>query len=300
MTSREGMEERLELFERGTERFTNESEPPPDWRPSVLGLAVRSPAIWSLVALVFVAVFAPLLSPYGPMEFAGAQNLPPSAAHFFGTDGNGMDVFSRVLYAARIDLLLPLLATVISVTVGTYLGLLSGYFHGLLDATLQRLADIFQAFPVVILSIAMLAALGTSIRNLVLVVALVGTPLYYRIVRTIVRPLRSAEFIDAAVCSGHSRARIVFSHLLPAARPSIEALFPNSFATAIQVLAGLSFLGLGVRVPNPEWGVMIQQGAGGIVLGHWWTAMFPGAAIFVVVLTLNRVSAWSARTWRAR
>ncbi len=212
MTSREGMEERLELFERGTERFTNESEPPPDWRPSVLGLAVRSPAIWSLVALVFVAVFAPLLSPYGPMEFAGAQNLPPSAAHFFGTDGNGMDVFSRVLYAARIDLLLPLLATVISVTVGTYLGLLSGYFHGLLDATLQRLADIFQAFPVVILSIAMLAALGTSIRNLVLVVALVGTPLYYgfhprALVNRVCKKVQAAATFDDSVTLSPSSNR---------------------------------------------------------------------------------------------
>jgi peptide/nickel transport system permease protein len=223
-----------------------------------------------------------------------------SGAHLFGTDSNGMDVFSRVVYAARKDLLLPLAAAALSVVVGVPLGALAGFVGGWLDRILSRAAEILQAFPVVLLALTILVAVGSSLVNVAAVIALINVPIYFRIVRSLVQPMRSAEFVEAARLTGNTGAGIVLRHLLPNVWSPVLAQFTVNFAWAIQILAGLSFLGLGIRVPNAEWGLMVQQGSEYVAEGKWWIAFFPGIAIFATVLTLNRIGAWIQSVSRAR
>ena len=270
-------------------------------RRGTLHSAVRSPALWLLGLLVLVAILAHVLAPFGPTEITtGGDFHPPSTTYLFGTDGNGMDVFSRVLYGARKDLLLSLAAVAIAAAVGVLLGSTAGYIGGWLDSLLQRLSEIVQAFPVVMLGMAVLVALGTTLLNLTLVIALVNIPVYFRIVRSVVLPLRESEFVEAARCAGNTNTSILVRHLLPNVWAPVIAQFTVNFAWAIQVIAGLSFLGLGVRVPEPEWGTMVQQGSDAVIRGIWWVSFAPGIAIFVTVLVLNRVGAWMERTWRVR
>ncbi|MFT3964381.1 MAG: ABC transporter permease [Sphingobium sp.] len=261
--------------------------------PSVATRALRSPAVWLMLALVGLALAAPLIAPHGPVEIvATGADRPPSLAHPFGTDANGMDVFSRVLHAARIDLLLPVLAALVSTGVGTLTGLFSGYIGGFVDAATQRAMEVLQAFPVVMLAMAILVALEPTMTNIVLVIALINIPPYYRTVRAIVRPMRQAAFIDAARCLGQGPVAIVLRHLLPNVWLAVLSQFTVNFAVAIQALAGLSFLGLGVAFPQPEWGLMCEQGADGMIRGVWWPSLFPGGAILLTVLALNRLARW--------
>lgn len=258
-----------------------------------LRIVVAAPAVWMVVALLLMAVFAPILSPYGPTDVDPARRLmPPSSMHWFGTDSFGMDIFSRVLYAARIDLLLAVASAVLAAVVGAPLGALSGYMGGLVDALLQRMIEVIQSFPVVLLAMAILTALGINIMNLVLVIALINMPVYLKIVRSVVLPMRSAEFVEAARCANHSTLSIVIRHILPNTWGPIAAQFSINCAWAIQIIAGLSFLGLGVHVPNPEWGIMVQQGADYIVTGQWWVAFFPGMAMIFAVLALYLFGDW--------
>lgn len=252
-----------------------------------------APAVWLTIALLLVAVLAPALAPYGPTEVDSSRRLlPPSAAHWFGTDGFGMDIFSRVLYAARTDLVLALAAAGLAVAIGVPLGALSGYVGGWLDEVLQRMTEVIQSFPVVLLAMAVLTALGINLVNLVLVIALINIPVYLKIVRSVVLPMRSAEFVEAARCAGHGTASIVVRHIMPNTWGPVVAQFSINCAWAIQVIAGLSFLGLGVRVPEPEWGLMVQQGANYVVTGQWWVAFFPGVAIVIAVLALHLLGDW--------
>jgi peptide/nickel transport system permease protein len=268
-------------------------------RQTLLRSALRSPAVWSLVILVLLAVLASVIAPYGETEITEAgKNAEPSASHLFGTDSNGMDVFSRVLFGARKDLLLALAAAALAAVVGVFFGAVAGYAGGWTNAILQRIAEILQSFPTVLLAMAALVALGVTLTNLTLVIALVNVPVYYWIVRSVVRPMRHAEFVEAARCTGSSPVRIVVRHLLPNVTGPVIAQFTVNFAWAIQIIAGLSFLGLGVHVPEAEWGLMIQQGSGDLIRGIWWPSFFPGAAIFIAVLTLNRLGAWLHRMER--
>jgi peptide/nickel transport system permease protein len=255
--------------------------------------ALRSPAVWFSGALVAAAIVGPLVAPYGPTEVDPAIQLQaPSSAHWFGTDSLGMDVFSRVLHGARKDFLLAFAAAALAAAIGAPLGTVAGLVGGWLDAALQRATEVIQAFPVVLLAMAVLIAVGVTLTNLALVIAFINVPVYFRIVRSIVLPMRSADFVAAARCTGNSSAGIIVRHLLPNVSAPVIAQFSVNFAWAIQIIAGLSFLGLGVRVPEPEWGLMVQQGASYVVTGEWWIAFFPGAAIFVSVLALNRLGAW--------
>lgn len=255
--------------------------------------ALASPAIWLSALLLLVAVLAPLLAPYDAIDVALSRRLqPPSTAHWFGTDAFGMDIFSRVLYAARTDLLLALAAAGLAIVIGVPLGALSGYAGGWVDDLLQRMTEVIQAFPVVLLAMAVLTALGINLTNLVLVIALINIPVYLKIVRSIVLPMRSAEFIEAARCANHGTMTIVIRHIMPNTWGPVVAQFSINCGWAIQVIAGLSFLGLGVRVPEPEWGLMVQQGATYIVTGQWWVAFFPGVAIVVAVLALHLLGDW--------
>lgn len=260
-----------------------------------------APAAWAALAIVVAAVLAPVLAPYGPTELsAGPRLAPPSSEHWFGTDSFGMDILSRVLYGARKDLVLAFAAAGLAVLVGVPIGALAGYVGGWVDALAQRATEVIQSFPLVLFAMAVLVAVGVTLPNLAAVIAVVNVPVYFRIVRSIVLPLRRAEFVEAARVTGSSSGSIIVRHLLPNVWAPVVAQFSVNFAWAIQIIAGLSFLGLGVRIPEAEWGLMVQQGAEYVQTGEWWVAFFPGAAIFATVLTLNRLGAWIESLGRVR
>lgn len=245
-----------------------------------------------LVALIVVlAILAPLIAPYDPEQADAAVTLlPPSGSHLLGTDISGMDVFSRVIYSARIDLLIAVAGTLLSLAVGMPLGLIAGYFSGTrgpwgwLSEGMMRAADVLQAFPVFVLAIALVAALGPSARNVIVAITFVNAPIYLRLMRTQALSLRERRFVDAARVAGSSETRIVIRHILPNA--TAPAIIQSSVNVGWSVLltAGLSFVGAGVRVPTPEWGSMIAVGAQNMITGQWWPALFPGIAIGITVL----------------
>jgi len=238
-----------------------------------------------LTVAVLAAIFAPLLSKWGPTEIDPSGTLArPGGAHLLGTDGNGMDVWSRVLHAGRIDLGIAVCAVALAVLVGTFLGLLAGYLGGWIDDVLMRVVDIFQAFPTFILALAVAALLGDGFGNLVITIALVNAPAYARLVRAEVRTLREMPYVDAARTSGASTAGIIWRHLLPNSLTPVRVIAPLNCGWAMLTLAGLSFLGLGITVPTAEWGSMISLGTSDVVAGRWWTSVPPGLALLVCVL----------------
>ncbi|HZO95935.1 MAG TPA: ABC transporter permease [Gaiellaceae bacterium] len=244
-----------------------------------------------ITAIVVLALFAPLIVPYDPETADPAITLAaPSGSHWLGTDISGMDILSRVISSARIDLLIAVLGTLFSVLVGGPLGLIAGYFSGTrglwgwVSEGMMRVADVLQAFPVFVLAIALVAALGQSARNVIIAIAFVNAPIYLRLLRTQALSLRERRFVDAARVAGNGELRIVFRHILPnAVAPAIIQASVN-MGWAVLLTAGLSFVGAGVRVPTPEWGSMIAVGAQNMITGQWWPALFPGIAIAVTVL----------------
>ncbi|WP_433528187.1 ABC transporter permease [Micromonospora sp. CA-263727] len=246
-------------------------------------LIITGATILALVAVA--AVGAPLFSSWGATEIDPAATLAaPGGDHLLGTDGNGMDIWSRVLYAARLDLGIAVAAVALAVLVGTLLGLVAGYRGGWLDDVLMRVVDIFQAFPTFILALAVAALLGNGTVNLIITIAAVNAPAYARLVRAEVRTQRELPFVDAAVTSGASTAGILWRHLLPNSLTPVRVIAPLNCGWAMLTLAGLSFLGLGVSIPEAEWGAMISLGAADVVGGRWWTSVPPGLALFVSVL----------------
>ncbi|WP_405109558.1 ABC transporter permease [Micromonospora sp. NBC_01405] len=246
-------------------------------------LIVTGAAILAVIAVA--ALCAPLLSSWGETEIDPAATLTaPGGGHLLGTDGNGMDIWSRVLYAARLDLGIAVAAVALAVTVGTLLGLVAGYRGGWIDDVLMRVVDIFQAFPTFILALAVAALLGNGTVNLIITIAAVNAPAYARLVRAEVRTLRELPFVDAAVTSGASTAGILWRHLLPNSLTPVRVIAPLNCGWAMLTLAGLSFLGLGVSIPAAEWGAMISLGAADVVGGRWWTSVPPGLALLVCVL----------------
>lgn len=238
-----------------------------------------------LAVAVLAALFAPLLTSWGPTDIDPSATLAsPGGAHLLGTDGNGMDVWSRMLYAARLDLGVAVCAVALAVVVGTTLGLIAGFRGGWLDDVLMRVVDIFQAFPTFILALAVAALLGGGFGNLVITIAAVNAPAYARLVRAEVRGLRELPYIDAARTSGVSTAAIMLRHLLPNSLTPVRVIAPLNCGWAMLTLAGLSFLGLGVTVPTAEWGSMISLGTSDVVAGRWWTSVPPGLALLICVL----------------
>jgi peptide/nickel transport system permease protein len=243
-----------------------------------------------LVVVVALALLAPLLTPYGPLD----QDLlnakkPPSWGHPFGTDNFGRDVLTRVLFGARVDLLIGLVPTAITFVVGVSLGAVAGYFGGRVDAVLMRLVDIAVAFPFFVLLIALVAMLGPGLRNMIVAISLVGWISYARIVRGEVLVARQAEYVLAARTLGFGDARIIAGHLLPNV---ITAAIVFSMADIVlNILLGtaLSFLGLGPQAPTAEWGRMIQEGRQFIASGEWWMTTFPGLAIVVVAVAFSLI-----------
>lgn len=241
-----------------------------------------------LAALVLSGYFAPLpYDPVAPDVFAILQ--PPSAAHWFGTDANGFDVLSRTIEAPRRDLPLAIFGTLLSLVIGVPLGLL-GSGRTRLAETMMRALDVFQAFPLVIIAVAIVTLTGNHIQNVVYAIAVINVPRFMRLIRSEALSLRESRFMEAAVATGCSPARIMFRHLLPNVREVILVQASLAAAYALIVIASLNFLGIGVSPPAPTWGSMIQSGAQNIASGQWWISAFPSLGLFVAVLCFNAIA----------
>lgn len=269
-------------------------------RARIHQVLARTPSIAiaaAVVALVSaLAVFAPILAPYPPEQADPSAILqPPSSEHWFGTDINGMDVFSRLLWGGRIDLLIAATSTVLALLIGALLGATVGYFSGertpsgwLADTTM-RILDALQAFPFFVLALALVAILGRNVSNIIYVLLFLQVPYFLRLTRSAVITTRKEAFVDAARCVGNSEVRVVLRHVLP---NSLTPALVNASVVAggaILLTAGLSFLGAGVPAPRPEWGYMVSVGAESLYTGQWWPALIPGAWIGIVVLSLAKL-----------
>lgn len=242
-----------------------------------------------IVVLVFLAVAlaAPLIAPYDPNAINAWQVLaPPSWQHWFGTDELGRDVFSRVLYGARISLKVGFVAVGIAVFIGTIVGLVSGYYSGVVDTVLMRMVDIMLCFPAFFLILAVITFLEPSIWYIMMVIGLTGWMGVARLVRAETLSIREMDYIMAARCIGCSDRRIIFRHILPNAVSPVLVSATLGVAGAILTESALSFLGIGVQPPTPSWGNILTSGKDYIEFA-WWLSLFPGLAILVTVLAYN-------------
>lgn len=234
------------------------------------------------------AIFGPALVPYDPLASDTSVALqPPSSAHWFGTDALGRDVFSRVIVATRLDLTISVAAVAISFVIGSILGAIAGYWGGWIDAVLNRVLDTIMAFPLFVLAMGIVAALGNTVENIIYATALINIPFYARLVRAEVNIRRDAGFVQAAKLAGNTDLRVLAFHIFPNALPPMMVQVSLNLGWAILNAAGLSFIGLGVRPPTPEWGIMVAEGANFIVSGEWWLAVFPGLWLMLAVFTFN-------------
>ena len=241
-----------------------------------------------LAVLVLLALIGPSIVPYDPLASdAGLALRPPSGAHWFGTDDLGRDVFSRVVVAARLDLAISVSAVLLSFVAGSALGSIAGYFGGWFDAVSGRLIDTIMAFPLFVLAMGIVAAAGNTVQNVVYATAIINLPFYARLSRTEVMVRRHVGYVQAARLSGNRDWRILLLVIFPNALPPMAVQASLNLGWSILNAAGLSFIGLGVRPPTPEWGIMVAQGAEFITAGQWWLALFPGAALMLAVFTFN-------------
>ena len=241
-----------------------------------------------LAAFVLLAILAPLLVPYDPVSTNPPLSLkPPSLEHWFGTDQLGRDILSRTVAAAQVDLAMAFSAVVASLLLGSLLGALAGWSGGWIDAVVTRVLDTIMAFPLFVLAVGIAAALGNSVQSVVLATVVVNLPFYARQTRTEVNRRRSAGYVEAAQLAGISSPRIVLSHIMPNLVPALAVQSSLNMGWAILNAAGLSFIGLGIRPPQPEWGIMVADGATYIFSGEWWTFVFPGATLMLAVLTFT-------------
>lgn len=240
------------------------------------------------VMIVACAVLGPAIAPYDPLATDTGNVLkPPSVAHLFGTDHLGRDVLSRVIVATRLDLAISLAAVAISFAAGSVIGSLAGYFGGWFDKVSGRLIDTIMAFPLFVLAMGIVATLGNTVENIVYATAIINLPFYARVARAEVNIRRNAGFVQAAKLSGNGDLRVLATQIFPNALPPMMVQISLNMGWAILNAAGLSFIGLGVRPPTPEWGIMVAEGANFIVSGEWWLALFPGAALMLAVFTFN-------------
>lgn len=244
----------------------------------------------AIVVIVLMAIFAPLLAPYDPNATDANQALQSvSRHHWMGTDIYGRDVLSRVIFAARVDLLIALVATLIALTLGSFLGSISGYSGGWVDHLVMRIVDTVMSFPSFILAMGITAAMGNKLTNVVVAIAITHVPIYTRLIRGEMLHIREMEYAEAARTVGNPRFRIIFYHLLPNCFPPVIVQATLAMGWAILTVAGLSFIGLGIQPPASEWGYMTAEGATYIVSGEWWIFLFPGLAIMITVLCFNMV-----------
>ena len=244
---------------------------------SALGFAI-------IIALVLIAIFAPQIAPFSPTrQNLSMRLLPPSAEHWMGTDQLGRDIYSRVIHGARITLRIVLLVAIIAAPLGLLVGAISGYFGGWVDRLMMGLTDIFLSMPKLILALAFVAALGPSINNAIIAIAITSWPAYARIARAETLTFRNAEYIAAIRLQGASHLRVIVAHVLPLCLSSMIVRVTLDMAGIILTAAGLGFLGLGAQPPLPEWGAMIATGRD-YILREWWVATMPGIAILIVSL----------------
>ncbi|MBB3525147.1 ABC transporter permease [Rhizobium redzepovicii] len=251
-------------------------------RLAVVGLLI-------IVALLFVAAFANLIATHDPVvgDLRNARLLPPGTAEYLlGTDDQGRDIFSRLIYGSRLTLLVIVLVAVISAPIGLIVGTVSGYAGGWVDATLMRITDIFLAFPKLVLALAFVAALGPGIQNAIIAIAITSWPPYARIARAETLTVRRSDYISAVKLMGASPFRIILRHVMPLCISSLIVRVTLDMAGIILTAAGLGFLGLGAQPPLPEWGAMIASGRR-FILDQWWVAAMPGIAILIVSLGFN-------------
>jgi peptide/nickel transport system permease protein len=241
-----------------------------------------------LVLIVLAAVLGPWIVPYDPLASDTAAALkPPSAAHWFGTDQLGRDIFSRVVVATRLDTVIAVASVALVFLMGGLAGVAAGFFGGWTDRIVGRIADTIMAFPLFVLAMGIVAALGNTVQNIIIATAIVNFPLYARVARAEANVRRHAGFVQAARLSGNSEARILLGHILPNIMPIMIVQMSLTMGYAILNAAGLSFIGLGVRPPTAEWGIMVAEGASFMVSGEWWIALFPGLALMIAVFCFN-------------
>ena len=247
-------------------------------------LAFAGILIW--IVFIIFALFAPVIAACDPLaQDLTSRNMGPSAAHFFGTDSLGRDVFSRVVYGARISVPSGILVVIIACLFGTVYGAAAGFFGKAADEVLMRFADMVMSFPGILLAMALASIMGKSMMNAVLAIALVSWPKYARMMRSMVLVVRESEYVTSERSIGQSRLHILLNTVIPNCLSSQLVLASTDVGTAILTFAGLSFLGMGVIPPTPEWGYMVSDGVG--ILKYWWISFFPGLSIFLVSIAAN-------------
>jgi len=249
---------------------------------------VSAVALLFIPALTALAVLAPWIAPFDPDATDLDHVLQgPAGLHWFGTDQVGRDVFSRVLVAARLDLAIAVSAVLLSFVIGTVIGGAAAFYGGLPDRLIGRLTDVLMTFPLFVVAMAMVAALGNSIQSIVLASAVVNLPFFVRLARSEISVLRSQQFVEAARAGGNSEWQILFDFMIPNALPTLTVQVSTGLGWAVLNAASLSFLGLGIRPPTAEWGIMVAEGAANILSGFWWLAIFPAMALTLTVLGFN-------------
>jgi peptide/nickel transport system permease protein len=254
---------------------------------------LRSNPVTALAAtgttlLVLIALFAPVIVPYDPVasNVPGALQ-PPTAAHWAGTDQLGRDILSRIVWATRLDLVIAASAVSLSFVLGAVIGGFCGYRGGRLDRWIGRFVDVLMAFPLFVLAMALVAALGNRVENIVIATAVINLPFYIRFARAEVNVRRNAGWVEAARACGEGHLSVVLRVLLPNILPAMAVQISLNLGWAILNAAGLSFIGLGVTAPTPEWGIMVAEGARFITTGKWWLVAMPGLALMLTVLCFN-------------
>ena len=241
-----------------------------------------------LLAVVLIALVGPTLTAHDPLATDPALALrPPSWLSPCGTDHVGRDICTRIVHATRLDLAISVGAVALALVAGSAIGAVAGFFGGWTDRLAMWLVDTIMAFPLFLLAMGIVAALGNSIENIVYATAIVNVPFYARAVRAEMSQRREAGFVEAARVSGNGPFRILLVHLFPTAVPQLAVQVTLTMGWAMLNAAALSFIGLGIRPPMPEWGIMVAEGASFIITGEWWVALFPGLALVTVVLSLN-------------
>jgi peptide/nickel transport system permease protein len=271
------------------------------WRKILRKLIENKSAIFGLImvlGVIFCAIFAPVISPHDPiLQDVEKRLIPPVGQegadpnYLLGTDHLGRDIVSRLIYGARISIVVSVSAVALSAVLGTLIGLFSGFYGGKVDNIFMRIADVQLAFPFILLAIAIIAVLGPDLQNIIITMAITGWVIYARVVRAEVLSLREKEFITSVRALGGSNGRIIFRHLFPNVVPPIIVIITLEMARMIIMEAALSFLGLGIQPPTPTWGGMLADGRVYLVTS-WWLATFPGLVIMLVVLGINLLGNW--------
>jgi peptide/nickel transport system permease protein len=245
-------------------------------------------AFCGFTLLLLLALLGPILAPYDPLATDSARAMQaPSARHWFGTDQLGRDILSRMVIATRLDLGIAASSVALAFGIGTLGGIAAGFFGGWIDRVVGRIVDTIMAFPLFVLAMGIVAALGNTVENIVYATAIINAPVYARVARAEANLRRNAGFVEAARLCGNGEARILLAQILPNIMPIMMVQISLTMGYAILNAAGLSFIGLGVRPPTPEWGIMVAEGASYIISGEWWVALFPGLVLIFAVFCFN-------------